>query len=119
MNHCNVTGNLGGDPVTRATTTGKTICTFNIAVKRRFDKDTTDWFKVNAWGKLGELCEKYLKKGAKCAVSGSVQINNYTDREGVKRVSVEINADEVEFMSAKQADKAEEFTQVEESELPF
>ena len=80
------------------------IAKFSIAVSRKKKNDgepDADFFNVTAFGKLGEFVEKYLKQGTKIALSGKIQNNNYTDKNGVKKYGVEIIAEEIEFAGAK------------------
>lgn len=105
MNHVFLTGNLTRDPELRSTSTGVPVCNFSIAVNRRF-KDAqgnqeTDFFNVVAWRQLAELCSRYLAKGRKVAIFGSIQTRSYEDKNGGgKRTAFDIVADEVEFLSA-------------------
>lgn len=100
MNRVTIIGNLTRDPEMRTTSTGKTVCSFTIAVNRRNKKDV-DYFRCYAWEQLGELCSKYLHKGSKAAVVGSVSLSTYQSQDGQTRSSMDINAAEVEFLSAK------------------
>jgi single-strand DNA-binding protein len=100
---------LTNDPETRTTSSGTTVCTFTIAVNRRFansDGDRqTDFFRINAWRQLGDVCAKHLSKGKKVAVVGELQARMYDAKNGEKRMSLDVAADEVEFLSP--AEKAE------------
>lgn len=143
MNHTYIIGNLTKNPDVRSTNAGIKVCNFTIAVNRRMKSNgeqQTDFFNIVAWRQLAELCEKYLSKGKKVAVTGSIQTRTY-EKDGVKHSAWDIVADEVEFLSP--ADKgmrkemeyrAEErqaimtegdvpadsgFTQVDGNELPF
>jgi single-strand DNA-binding protein len=102
-------GNLSSEPETRTTPSGVTVCSFTVATNRRFaDKDgerQTDFFRVNAWRQLGEVCAKHLSKGKKVAVVGELQARMYDAKNGEKRMSLDVAADEVEFLSP--AEKAE------------
>lgn len=125
MNKIFLIGNLTRDPELRATKNGKSVCTFNIAVNKRFaqDNDTAQFFRINAWGKLGETAEKYLAKGRKVAVVGELEGRLFEGKDGRTMLSLEVNADEVEFLSPK-GDKAEELTQntlsdIQSSDIPF
>lgn len=136
-------GNLTKDVECRTTQSGVKVANFTIAINRRMKSNgeqQTDFFNIVAWRQLAELCEKYLSKGKKVAVIGSIQTRTY-EKDGVKRTAWDILADEVEFLSPadkgarKEMDyRAEErqaimtegevpvgsgFTQVEDSELPF
>lgn len=118
MNRVIIIGNLTNDAEVRITPNDIKACRFTVAVKRRFSKENeTDFIPVTAWRAQAEACGKYLKKGSKVAVTGSVQIRTY-DKKGERRYATEIVADEVEFLST--AVKAEDFEAVEETaELPF
>ena len=113
-------------PDVKQTTSGKTVCSLTIAVNRRYKdadgKTTADFFSVQAWGKLAELCARYLDKGSKVFVSGELRNRSYEAKDGSKRTVTEIIANEVEFLSPK-AEPAtppvEEWQQVEDSDLPF
>lgn len=110
MNKIVLIGNLTKDPETRSTPNGITVCTFTIAVNRRFeakDKEkVTDFFRINAWRGLGDTCARWLTKGKKVAVLGELQARLYTDKDGNARMSLDVSADEVEFLSP--AEKKEE-----------
>ncbi len=83
------------------------VAKFSIAVNRKFKREgepEADFFNVTAFGKLGQFVEKYLKKGTKIALTGKLQNNNYTDKNGVKRYEVQIIAEEIEFAGAKKED---------------
>ncbi len=103
MNTVILIGNLTADPELRTTGSGTPVCTFRLAVQRRFaSKDgerQTDFINIVAWRQLGELCAKYLTKGQKAAVNGSLQIRNYEDKDGNKRIAAEVIADDVQFLS--------------------
>jgi single-strand DNA-binding protein len=98
-------GNLTRDPELSTTSSGVSVCRLSIAVTRRFSNAEggreTDFFNVTAWRGNAENCAKFLKKGSKIAVSGSIQIRNYDRQDGTKGLSVDIIADEVEFLSSR------------------
>ena len=104
MNKLSIIGNLTRDPDTRTTQSGKQVCSFNVAVNRRgnVNSDQADFFHVQAWNQLADVCGKYLGKGRKVAVIGRVSLNQYTDRNGAARAEMVVDADEVEFLSPKQ-----------------
>ena len=108
-------GNLTKDPETRTTPNGNTVCTFTVAVNRKkVSEPQTDFFRVNAWGKLGELCGRFLGKWRKVAVVGELQARTYDNKDGKTMLSLDVVADEVEFLTpaenaeAKPAKKAKE-----------
>lgn len=108
MNKITLIGNLTHDPEVRSTPNGVTVCTFNIAVNRRFapqgGEKVTDFFRINAWRQLGDTCAKYLSKGRKVAVIGELQARTYETKDGTTRMSLDVSADEVEFLSPRQQD---------------
>ena len=127
MNKVFLIGNLSKDPELRTTNSGKSVCTFSIAVNRRKDKDgnsTADFFSIVAWRQLAELCGKYLAKGRKVSVVGELQNRSYEANDGTKRHVTEIVANEIEFLTPKgeskeQSNFAEGFTEIDGSDLPF
>ena len=150
MNKVFLIGNLTRDPEMRSTQSGVPVCNFSIAVNRRFrnaqtGQQETDFLNIVAWRQLAELCGRYLTKGRKVAVTGSIQTRTYEAQDGSKRSAFDIVADEVEFLSANQSSGAPSgdyhhapaapaapraqapayapadagFTQVDDDELPF
>ena len=105
MNRVYLIGNLTRDPELAVTNSGVSVCRFAIAVSRRYSnaegERETDFFNIVVWRAQGENCHKYLKKGSKCAVSGSLQNRSYDAQDGTKRTITEIVADEVEFLTSK------------------
>ena len=102
MNRLTIIGNLTRDPELRTTQSGKNVCTFTVAVNRRGPAhDEADYFRVSAWNQLGDSCAKYLAKGRKVAVVGTVTLNAYTAQNGENRASLEVFAQDVEFLSSK------------------
>ncbi len=140
MNKIILIGNLTRDPEMRTTSTGLNVCSFTIAVNRRRSSQNNnnqpeaDFFRITAWRQLGELCQKYLAKGRKVCVTGSVSVSTYEGKDGTTRASLDVTADDIEFLSSRQDDgegrvssnasgadqsSAGGFTQVDEDELPF
>lgn len=105
MNKVFLIGNLTRDPELSQTPTGVSVCRISIAVGRRFSNAEggreTDFFNVTAWRGNAENCAKFLKKGKKVAVSGSIQVRNFERQDGSKGTSVDIIADEVEFLTSR------------------
>lgn len=125
-----LTGNLCADPETRTTQNGVSVCSFTVAVARRFKADgqtVTDFYRCNAWRQLGEQCQKFLTKGRKVAVVGELQPHPYTAKDGTTRVSLDVSADEVEFLSNKSENATNQnltnslpgFSEIDENTLPF
>lgn len=131
MNKITLIGSLVRDPEMRSTPNGVSVCTFTIAVNSRFKdaagENKAQFFKISAWRSLGESCGRYLSKGKKCAVVGELTGNQYTAKDGTTRMSLDVQADEVEFLSPKQsAEHAEPeqadssgFEDVQSSDIPF
>lgn len=107
MNKVFLIGNLTRDPELRTTSNGIAVCTFTLAVSRRFKNangaNDTDFLNVVVWRAQADSCAKYLKKGSKAAVSGSIQTRSY-EVEGQKRYATDIVADEVQFLSTRSGD---------------
>jgi single-strand DNA-binding protein len=95
-------GNVGRDPEIRATQSGKQVGDFSIATSERRGADgteKTEWHKIVVWDKLADICQRYLKKGAKVYVEGRLQTREYTDRDGNKKYATEIIAQELVLLS--------------------
>ena len=110
MNKITVIGNLTKDPDTRTTPSGATVCTFVVATNRRFanadGERQSDFFRVQAWRQLGETCARFLGKGRKVAVWGELQAHTYENKDGKTQLSLDVVADEVEFLTpAEPAEK--------------
>jgi single-strand DNA-binding protein len=105
MNKVFLIGNLTRDPELTETSSGVPICRFSIAVNRNYSgtdgERKTDFFNITAWRGLGETVSRYAKKGNKVAVTGSIELRNYEDNQGVKRTSVDIIAQDVEFLTPR------------------
>ena len=104
MNSCTIIGNLTKDPETRVAPNGNTVCNFTVAVNRRKKvqgQPEADFFRVSAWGKLGENCQKYLAKGRKVYACGTVSAHAYTGQDGNAVASLDVLASDVEFLSPK------------------
>ena len=99
-------GNLGQDPEVRYTPSGATVCTFSIATNERWTskdgkkEERTEWHRIVVWGKLAELCGEYLGKGRTVFVEGRLQTREWTDKQGNKRYTTEIIANNVQFIGA-------------------
>lgn len=125
MNYVSMIGRLTKIPDIRQTDTGKNVCTFTLAVNRRY-KDaqgnaTADFFPVQAWEKLAELCARYLDKGSKVFISGELRNRSYEAKDGTKRYVTEIVANDVEFLSPKgeTIPPQAEWQDIDDNDLPF
>jgi single-strand DNA-binding protein len=99
-----VVGNLGRDPEMKYTPQGTPVCTFSVATNERRksssgeQQDVTTWFRVTVWGRQAETVSKYLSKGRTVYVEGRLQVDEWTDKQGKTRYSLELNASDVQFI---------------------
>ena len=127
MNKLTIIGNLVREPENRVTSGGINVCDFTVAVNRRKKgegQQEADFFRVSAWRQLGENCGKFLHKGSKVCVVGPVSVRTYQTNSGETRASLEVTADDVEFLSSKSEGESSPaipagFTPVETDELPY
>ena len=143
MNKIILIGNLTRDPELRTTPNGYNVCDFTIAVNKRRSsqqqqggqQSDADFFRIHAWRQLGENCQKYLAKGRKVFVTGPLEARTYQANDGTTRVSLEVTAEDVEFLTSRAEAEAmgssvpannagvtatsSGFTAVETDELPF
>lgn len=122
MNKLTIIGCLCQNPELRTTTSGKNVCNFSVAVNRRNrveGQPEADFFRVSVWNQMGEACAKYLTKGKKVCVIGSVSVRTYQTQNGETRANMEVMAQDVEFLSSKQenVDKQSGMTKV-DTKLP-
>ena len=113
MNKVFLIGNLTRDPELTETGGGVSVCHFAIAVNRSYTSQDgerqTDFFNVTAWRGLADTIARYVKKGSKVAVSGSIQIRNYEDNQGQRRTAVDVIAQDVEFLTTKTSENGSDF----------
>lgn len=122
-----MTGNLTRDVELRTTPSGIAVATFNIAINGKKKDDPAMFVRITVWRQLAEICNRYLAKGKKVFVSGPVSVSTYTAKDGTTRASLEVTAEDVEFLSPAgtgaenaQADEQAGFVKVEDDEtLPF
>jgi len=101
-------GHLGRDPELRYTAQGTPVCSFSMATtERRKDRsgeaqDQTVWFKVTLWNRLAETASQYLQKGKQVYIEGRLRVEEYTDRDGRQRTSLEVNATDMHFIGSRQ-----------------
>lgn len=95
-------GHLGRDPETRTTQSGMTVGNFTLATTERFKgEDRTEWHRIVAFGKLAEICGQYLTKGKQVYVEGRLQTRDWEDKDGNKRSTTEIIANEMRMLGSK------------------
>ncbi len=106
-------GRLGSDPEVRYTPSGVAVANFNIATSEEWkDKDSgekkerTEWHRIVAWRRLGEICGEYLSKGKQVYIEGRLQTRDWEDRDGNKRYTTEIVATDVQFLGARDSSES-------------
>jgi single-strand DNA-binding protein len=101
-----IVGNLGRDPELRYTPQGTPVCSFSLATnEKRKDKtgemqDLTTWFKVTLWGRQAETASQYLTKGKPIYIEGRLRVEEWTDRDGKPRHTLEVHATEMQFIGS-------------------
>ena len=104
LNRVQLIGRLGKDPESKFTPTGKKVTHFSIAISNRWKskegeaKEYTEWVNVEAWGRLGEVCQEYLKKGSLIFIEGRLKTDRYEDKGEIKYFT-KVVAQNVQFMS--------------------
>lgn len=107
FNKITIVGYLGRDPELKFTPQGTALCNLSIATtEKRKDKngeavDATTWFRVAVWGRQAELVNEYLAKGRQVYIEGRLRQEEYTDKDGNQRTSLEVNATDVQFLGSK------------------
>lgn len=107
INKAIIIGNLGADPELRYTQSGTAVASFRVATTERWKgqdgqmQEQTEWHSCNAWGKLAEICGKYLQKGSKVYVEGSINTRKWQDKSGNDRYSTEIKVREMKMLDGK------------------
>jgi len=117
LNRVQLIGYLGRDPESKFTPTGKRVCHFSMGVTQRWKaagelKEYTDWFNIEAWGRLGEICQEYLKKGSLVFVEGRLKTDKYEEK-GETKYYTKVVALALQFLDRKPAE--EPLTAVDES----
>ena len=115
MNKLTIIGNLTADPELRTTQSGVNVCSFTVAVNRRRTQQNqnpeADFFRVSAWRELGVNCSKFLQKGRKVCVIGPVSVRTYQRNDGGAGASMEVQAQDVEFLSPKASEIMDQIEQ--------
>lgn len=128
MNNVSLIGRLTADPELKRTTSGIAVTKFSIAVDRQYTKQDeekqVDFINIVAWRKTAEFICKYFTKGQRIALTGCIVTGSYTDRDGNKRYTFEIQADNVEFCEAKKNNNSQQNNEAyvdmpDDSDLPF
>ncbi len=110
LNRVQLIGRLGKDPEGKFTPTGKKVAHFSLAVSNRWKdksgetKESTEWVNIEAWGRLGEVCQEYLKKGSLIYIEGRLKTDKYEDK-GETKYFTKIVAQALEFLDKKPAEE--------------
>lgn len=130
MNKVMLVGRLVADPTHRQTQSGVSVCEIRLAVPNRMDKDKSYYFNVTAWKGTADLCAKYLVKGQRVAVVGELQSRTYEAKDGSKRYTVDIRAEEIDFLdkpartdqaagAMQTPEELQGFSDISDEEMPF
>ena len=110
INKAILIGRLGSDPEVRYTPSGVAVANFSVATSEEWkDKDSgekkerTEWHRIVAWRRLGEICGEYLSKGKQVYVEGRIQTRSWDDRDGNKKYTTEIVANDIQFLGSRDA----------------
>ena len=118
LNQCVLTGNLGDDPVTHYTSEGLAVSSFNLAFNSSYNKKKqASWIKVSCFGKLAEICGLYLHKGARIALSGTLEQHRWQNDDGQNRSNFEITGNTIEFI--KTDGRGFKSGEINDEEVPF
>ncbi|MFM8319312.1 MAG: single-stranded DNA-binding protein [Chloroflexota bacterium] len=123
LNRVQLIGRLGRDPETRFTPKGAKVTHFSLAVDRHWKsgegeaRERTDWFNIEAWGRLGEICQEYLGKGRLVFIEGRLQLDSY-EKDGEKRTAVKVVAASMQILDRKPGED-EPAAPPDEEEFPF
>lgn len=107
VNKVILVGNLGQDPELRYTGTGTAVCNLRLATNESYKDasgewiERTEWHSIVAWGRLGEICNEYLRKGSQAYFEGSLQTRSYEDRDGNTKYVTEVKAREMMILSGR------------------
>jgi single-strand DNA-binding protein len=110
LNRVQLIGHLGRDPESKFTPSGKKVCHFSMAVTQRGKsggevKEYTDWFNIEAWERLGEVAQQYLKKGSLVYVEGRLKTDKYEDKSGETKYFTKVVALTFQFLDRKPAEE--------------
>tara|TARA_R110000868_G_scaffold30922_2_gene113779 strand:+ start:657 stop:1088 length:432 start_codon:yes stop_codon:yes gene_type:complete len=105
LNRCEFIGRLGKDPEVRYTADSNAICNFSIAVGyKTATKETTEWVRITAFGKLAGICADYLKKGSQVFIAGRMTTRKWQNKDGVDQYTTEVVADRMQMLGGRQED---------------
>jgi single-strand DNA-binding protein len=125
LNRVQLIGRLGKDPESRFIPTGKKVATFSLAVSNRWKsaeggtKESTEWFNIEAWGRLGEICAQYLHKGSLVYVEGRLQTDKYEDKSGETKYYTKVVALSMQMLDKKPEEEPAAEAEVEEEPAEY
>ena len=135
VNKAIIVGNLGSDPEVRYTPSGQAVASFSIATREQWTSkngekgEKTEWHRIVAWARLGEICGEYLHKGSQVYIEGRIQTRSWDDRDGNKRYTTEIVAQTMQMLgspqkggqskSPEERHPTEEPVSIPEDDIPF
>ena len=111
INKAMIIGNLGADPEVRNTQIGSVVTNFNVATTEKWkgkdgqQQEQTEWHRIVAFGRLGEICGQYLTKGSKVYIEGRIQTRQWEDQSGEKRYTTEVVAREMKMLDTRQVNR--------------
>lgn len=110
LNRVQLIGRLGRDPESKYTPTGKKVTHFSLAVSQRWKtagetREYTEWVNIEAWGRLGEVCQEYLKKGSLVYIEGRLKTEKYEDKEGETKYFTKVVALSLQFLDRKEKEE--------------
>jgi single-strand DNA-binding protein len=107
LNRCEFIGRLGRDPEVRYSADGNAVCNFSIAVGyKTATKETTEWVRITAFGKLAGICADYLKKGSQVFIAGRMTTRKWQNKDGVDQYTTEVVADQMQMLGGRPAEDA-------------
>lgn len=102
INKAIIVGNVGKDPEIRYLANGDAVTSFSVATTWKVKgEEQTEWHRITAFGKLAEICGKYLKKGSQVYIEGRLQTSKYTGKDGIERYSIDIIASQMQMLGGK------------------
>jgi single-strand DNA-binding protein len=113
INKVIILGNVGANPEVRYTPSGTAVANFNVATNETWkdasgnQQERVEWHKIVAWGKLGEICGEYLRKGSHVYLEGRLRTRNWEDQNGIKRYTTEILANDLQMLDKKDTTTAD------------
>ena len=123
LNRCEFIGRLGKDPEVRYAPSGDAVCNFSIAVGYKTkEKETTEWVRIVAFGKLAGICADYLKKGSQVFIAGRMTTRKWVNKNGVDQYTTEVVADQMQMLGGKSDDtpapkKPDAYRQIKEGNI--